>query len=243
MKLFPQSIIILLLISVFSSCKKGENDPLVSLISRKARLCGEWKVTYEEEQRISYEDGYNPQFCAHYLTENYLFDESIKTGTKTKTGTYNNFDGQNYVLAQYSGIPEETIPEYYTELFTFNKNGTFSYSKTWINSSQKIEYQGTWKFLHKNADRKNKEYITTELDPNSYIYTNPNGITATYPSPNSYGYPDPYNNDKITEYYLKELRNKEIELGSSNEHHWVYGMNSGELRVNYSSMKTLTPNK
>lgn len=36
------SIIIAAVISVFASCKKGENDPFISFRSRKARVAGEW---------------------------------------------------------------------------------------------------------------------------------------------------------------------------------------------------------
>ncbi|UTW60792.1 hypothetical protein KFE98_12225 [bacterium SCSIO 12741] len=33
---------------VFGACKKGDNDPFISLKTRKARLSGEWKVTFME---------------------------------------------------------------------------------------------------------------------------------------------------------------------------------------------------
>lgn len=32
-------------VTTVSSCKKGENDPFLSLRSRKARVTGEWKLT------------------------------------------------------------------------------------------------------------------------------------------------------------------------------------------------------
>ena len=38
----------MVLVANLSSCKKGENDPFLSLKSRKARLCGEWTVTKSE---------------------------------------------------------------------------------------------------------------------------------------------------------------------------------------------------
>jgi hypothetical protein len=37
----------------FQSCKKGENDPAISLKSRKARLVGEWKLTEGSRTSIS----------------------------------------------------------------------------------------------------------------------------------------------------------------------------------------------
>lgn len=41
-------IITLLLVGTFLSCKKGDNDPFLSLMTRKARLSGEWKVISSE---------------------------------------------------------------------------------------------------------------------------------------------------------------------------------------------------
>ena len=37
-------LVAMIAIPTFQSCKKGENDPTISLKSRKARLCGEWKL-------------------------------------------------------------------------------------------------------------------------------------------------------------------------------------------------------
>ncbi|HNW99160.1 MAG TPA: hypothetical protein PKK00_12190 [Bacteroidales bacterium] len=38
-------LLFILLSSIFFSCKKSENDPFISLKSRKARITGEWKLT------------------------------------------------------------------------------------------------------------------------------------------------------------------------------------------------------
>lgn len=49
MKKLSQLILVLiataLIIPTFESCKKGEEDPSFSLISRKSRLCQDWKIT------------------------------------------------------------------------------------------------------------------------------------------------------------------------------------------------------
>jgi len=37
-------LISLLSVFVFSECKKGEEDPLISLRTRKARVVGKWKI-------------------------------------------------------------------------------------------------------------------------------------------------------------------------------------------------------
>jgi hypothetical protein len=38
-------LVAIMAIPAFQSCKKGENDPTISLRSRKARLVGEWKLS------------------------------------------------------------------------------------------------------------------------------------------------------------------------------------------------------
>ncbi|MDD4575741.1 MAG: hypothetical protein PHI36_04870, partial [Bacteroidales bacterium] len=55
--------IILLLLAVFattfSACKKGEDDPALSLRSRKARVAGEWKMTNIKSTNTFSSDLYN----------------------------------------------------------------------------------------------------------------------------------------------------------------------------------------
>jgi hypothetical protein len=43
-KLFLVLLVAIIAIPTFQSCKKGENDPTISLKSRKARLVGEWNL-------------------------------------------------------------------------------------------------------------------------------------------------------------------------------------------------------
>jgi hypothetical protein len=44
-KLLLVLLVAIMAIPTFQSCKKGENDPTISLRSRKARLIGEWKLS------------------------------------------------------------------------------------------------------------------------------------------------------------------------------------------------------
>lgn len=43
-----QLAIVLILALSFGACKKGENDPFLSLKTRKGRLSGNWKVTFAD---------------------------------------------------------------------------------------------------------------------------------------------------------------------------------------------------
>jgi hypothetical protein len=64
-------LVVALAIPVFQSCKKGDNDPLISLRSRKARLAGEWTLS-EGNIWETWSDG---------SLHNYAFTESSRTLT------------------------------------------------------------------------------------------------------------------------------------------------------------------
>lgn len=71
------------MISAFQGCKKGEEDPFMSLRTRKARLSGEWNVTAHEEK--SFENGvltYSSTLSNGKMTDN---DGNSETYTETVT--------------------------------------------------------------------------------------------------------------------------------------------------------------
>lgn len=43
-------LLILLSLTFMFGCKKGEDDPAISFLSRKSRICGEWKMTNATER-------------------------------------------------------------------------------------------------------------------------------------------------------------------------------------------------
>ncbi len=119
-----------------TSCKKGENDPFLSLSSRKARLAGEWTVS------------------ASSSTSSNTFGGTTTTSTSTYNGTTEN---STYSSGGVS-IPSTTN---YTIEMIINKDGSFS--RTTINSTDQEKYEetGSWTFAGKNkADEyKNKELV------------------------------------------------------------------------------------
>ncbi|PIP55156.1 MAG: hypothetical protein COX07_01410 [Bacteroidetes bacterium CG23_combo_of_CG06-09_8_20_14_all_32_9] len=44
MKIIKLLLLLVIIIVIIPSCKKGDNDPFLSLRSRKARITGEWKL-------------------------------------------------------------------------------------------------------------------------------------------------------------------------------------------------------
>ena len=92
--------------STLSSCKKGENDPFLSLSSRKARISGEWKLTAGELTQVSVSSGFSFSFSETYTASTYTNSLGITTPytetlTIDKNGTYELVivdDGDTYTM-------------------------------------------------------------------------------------------------------------------------------------------------
>lgn len=142
--LIKLSILSLVLVTtaLFTGCKKGENDPFLSLRSRKARVVGEWKLN---KGTVKWTDSSG--------TETTTYGES--SGTVTDASGTDNF---TYSM-EYSFKNDGTYSISYTETYT---GDTPSISKE----------EGRWSFVGKNksADVKNKESILLTTTSSSYSY-------------------------------------------------------------------------
>lgn len=120
------------------SCKKGENDPFLSLRTRKARIAGEWKLSASESKYTS----------------------TSPNSSNSSTTTY---DGATETTVQSVTINGNTTSTTSTAVYTFNiefdKNGT--YTLTQVQDGETYTAQGTWIFLKrsKEDELKNKEAI------------------------------------------------------------------------------------
>jgi hypothetical protein len=161
--LFKLSLLTLTTTLFLGACKKSENDPF-SLSSRKARICGEWKVTKDD-----------------YTSTNVNTSNST---TSTSTSTYN---GSTEYYTYTSGSFTSQSTNIYTTDVEINKDGTFLFTRTDADGVSKSS--GNWSFLgkSKSADLKNKEaiilYFTDEEqtgfgDIESYSTGNPTGENA-----------------------------------------------------------------
>jgi hypothetical protein len=139
----PKLLVQLSLVLVFCyACKKGEKDPAISFRTRKARLCGEWRMI---SGSISLsETAYN---------ENYVLDGSNLTLYTTPTG----------------GVPIIYKGRYILGL-TIKKDGTFTFKET--RSYRSIEASGTWRFNSGVGKSKSKEKVlfTIEDVANGFTY-------------------------------------------------------------------------
>lgn len=108
----------------FNGCKKGEDDPFLSLRSRKARVAGEWTVSESEMTQSS--SGSNGVF-----TMNVDFDGSTVTQVVNDDGQRYTFlfsQKETYVFEKDGKYEHEQIQTYNGEKFTVNETGTWNFT-------------------------------------------------------------------------------------------------------------------
>lgn len=136
-----------------SSCKKGENDPFLSMKSRKSRLAGEWTVTKMEGTKVEVEtfsvggDDYTMTTTTTTTYDGANEVDDVKTETSSSMGTVTENDS-------YSNP--------HTVSYTFDKDGTFKMVDTDTDDGDVNTIEGTWAFVGKSktAELKNKEAIS-----------------------------------------------------------------------------------
>lgn len=120
---------------LFDGCKKGENDPFLTLSGRRARLAGDWKMTG--------------------LTG--TFTSTDASGTDTDVISY---DGTNITITS-NGVASPPVA--YSMSLSLEKKGGFTQTVTdaFSGSSQTQTTSGQWYFAGKNKqlELKNKEAI------------------------------------------------------------------------------------
>jgi len=220
--------------SLFESCKKGEDDPAISLRTRKARMTGEWTVSEYESSGSSSNTDIN--------------NGTTNTSSNSSTITY---DGQNYSDIGSSSYDGQTNPYERkgtgTFKYTFEKDGTYTEeqdfdfteesteqgslgsTKTTTTTSFTSIVTGTWNFLHGvGEDVKDKEMVS--LSPKSSeensteiissVFT-PTGGTAQTATITTTAYTDKSTYDDIASVSilrLRQLKNKEMIVESTSKY-------------------------
>jgi hypothetical protein len=178
------SLFVFILGSLSSCLKKGEDDPLISFRTRKAKLSGKWQLTSGTEEHTSvYSDSLGKQ-------------ESKTTLVYTKN-TYK-------TVTEASGYQSSSSGPFSYSM-EFKKDG--GYNSTKVNDKIIVfASEGLWNFTKGVGDYKNKEQIVINLTSNSTTFSDPQ-----YPF--MFGNTFSGNQSDIT-YTLKELRNKKLVLVS-----------------------------
>lgn len=165
------------------SCKKGENDPFISLKSRKARLVGEWKLvegntsvistsgtdtyTFTESMLTSVESGVS---TTKAYTESFTFgkDGKYKYSSNTDNGVETEDEEGVWTFGVKSVELDQKAKEtvvLYQQKYTSVSNGTvFTYS---YNGTNCVMYRFTLDMLKSNK-------MTLKVD---YIYS---GTSTSY---------------------------------------------------------------
>lgn len=148
----------IMILSLFlSGCKKGEDDPLISMRTRKARLSGEWKLEKAD----------------------------LTLGIKDDKGVYASyiytFDGSSYKVAQtgngasFSGNASLAV--------SFGKKGEFTISQQ--KDKLNLSSTGTWDFQGGVGSNKSKETVIIHLSgingsANEYDFFNKTNYDFVY---------------------------------------------------------------
>lgn len=227
MKKAKLSILALALATVtFTSCKKGENDPGLTLSSRKSRVEGEWTVDkWSENSTYNYT---NSDGDVTTWTDVTAFDGSTYTSTSSTTQ-----DGNTTETTTTGTVTKNMI--------TFTKDGTFTIEQEYNYTEEDVDTfgdektttttvttissttSGTWNFLGKVEDEyKNKERMvlnmlesketTTSATTEKVVNVN-SGVEISSDSwSNSGSTTDTYSNGDLSQVWaLDKLASKEMD--------------------------------
>jgi hypothetical protein len=143
-----------------SGCKKGENDPSISLRSRTARLAGEWNLSAEDYKESSISDNSS-------TTETVTYDGSILTTVTVRK--YKDWTGKDTTVTN-------TETDSYTEKLTINKDGSFT--REIIYGSTRTNYEGNWMWMKGNSEQELKNKQAIILSTTKYTYVDGDGNTS-----------------------------------------------------------------
>ena len=139
-KTLRPAIFIISLATVFSNCKKGDDDPALSLRTRKARLVGDWHLESGNVSITSFKKGGSSPF-----NRRITFSNTNATMTESYQG----------------GIPTIYKGTYLLNV-SFKKDGKFEMTETFAGTV--VRASGHWDFMHGVGEMKNKEAVSIELE-------------------------------------------------------------------------------
>lgn len=135
-------MIIAMVAVTFTSCKKGENDPFVSLKSRTGRISRDWTLS-SASFTITTSGSYSG--VTYKSVETYTFSGTTMTVSTTTT------------IAGSTSTDTDVYT--YSDKITFDKKGTFT--QTIVKDTVSTTNAGVWAFVlgNKDLELKKKEAI------------------------------------------------------------------------------------
>lgn len=220
MKKLTQSVLAILVVaSSITACKKGDDDPGLSLKSRKGRLSQAWTVSdYKSD-----------------VTEVYTDNSGATVSTET-TKTTKTISGSNATLEEVettaaAGLTSTTTTKYTGTVtsfkYTFEKDGTWTSEEIikWtsetvtdagqtiteaVNITETTIRSGNWTFLGKNksTEDKNKENVLLSITKEQ---TKSDDVSTTGTGSFNSDFTTTYANNNYTEVWnLKRLAGDEL---------------------------------
>lgn len=158
MKKLMKVLLFVALIGTLSECKKGEDDPFISLRSRKNRVVGEWTLTSGTEKTSSVSGNPSTTVNTDYT---YTQDSYIRTNT----------------TMNQSGSTSVSSSGYFYYKITFRSNGEYTLVKE--RGSSFTQESGLWNFTKGIGEYKRKEQIALVPQVTSGSITNSKEVTRT----------------------------------------------------------------
>jgi hypothetical protein len=147
------ALIAILSLGFLAACKKGENDPFLSLKTRNARITGTWKLTSQETSETYTSDGETDVYSTSY---------NGTTLNTTESGVTNSVPYSQTIEINNDGTYKMTIIE---DGVTNERQGNW----WWLNSKKKkvrIAFDDDWGSFYIDQ-LKNKELVLTIDESNS----------------------------------------------------------------------------
>ena len=189
-------LVIVFLATIFVGCKKGENDPTLSLLSRTARITGVWNL------------------------KSSTITNSYSSGSTTQSFT----DETGIMTVNYNYTVPITKNYTYSSTMTINKDNTFTMVE--VEDETTTTTEGYWFFAPKNKDLdlKNKEAVIFQITKETYTDGDDTSYNEYLGTTNSHTYIlqlDELSNKQITILY-NYIQKDEDGLDSSTTGNSVY---------------------
>lgn len=156
------SFLFIMAASIFQGCKKGEDDPFISLRSRDARLSGTWELSKQEYSQVE---------------TNYSVSSSkitVNTATRNVEGGILTIANKN--TSSGTILTNTSSSSSYSLETTVNKDGTFT--NIAITNGEKVEVAGSWNWFDLGKSKTGiyfidlyKRYEITELKEKEMVLT------------------------------------------------------------------------
>lgn len=162
-KLLSFVLVATIFLGFFTGCKKGNMDPFFSIYSRKHRVVGEWVINSWKDSRTYVDNGgtntivnINISGTSITIDTTYLHTTNNHDTTVTWTGVINESKYNFEKTGQLEYVLDFTLVHEWKNTDA-NTNHTYDSTYTW---NYRYINNGTWNFLAKIDDYKNKERIS-----------------------------------------------------------------------------------